>query len=171
MPQQKIDKTMSERQRRIFDFIKSNQTGVLASVDPNGDPHATVIYHTIDKHDFSISFLTKDHTKKYDNIIRNNHVVLVIYDASTQTVAQVIGKAKEIKNHDEINKIAASINAASLAETKYDVVPIAKLKAGNYTAFRIQPVQIRMAIYSQPRSGDYQDLFETVESFELKTDY
>jgi general stress protein 26 len=168
---QQVNKTMSERQKRIYDFISSNQTGVLASVDPNGDPNATVIYHTIDKHDFGISFLTKDRTKKYDNLTRKNHVVLVIFDASTQTVAQIFGKAKEIKDHAEINKIAKSINAASLAATKYDPVPIAKLAAGNYTAFKIQPDQIRMAIYSKPKSGDYQNLFETIESFELKTDY
>lgn len=157
---------LGERQQRIFDFINSNRAGVIASVDADNQPHASVIYHVMDKTNFRISFLTKTGTKKYDNLIRNNHVVLVIFDPKTQTVAQVIGKVFETTDPDEINAIAETISETSLATSNNDVPPIAKLDAGDYTAFKLIPDQIRMASYSQPQSGDYDRIFESIESFE-----
>lgn len=162
---------MNTRQQRIFDFLTEHKAGVLASVDPNGEPHAAVIYHTVDADDFSLSFLTKTRTKKYDNLIRNNHVVYIVFDSTTQTVAKVVGKAKEIKDHNYINQTAQAISEASLETAKSSIVPITKLEAGDYVAFRIKPDQIRMATYSDPKTGDYKELFETLETFELKTNY
>ena len=162
---------MNTRQQRIYDFLSTNKAGVLASVDPDGGPHAAVVYYTIDQSDFSISFLTKTETKKYDNLIRHNHVVFVVFDQATQTVAQIFGNAIEIKDHLEVNKIAQAVSDVSLETTNNSIIPIAKLEAGDYTAFKIEPNQIRMAIYSHPQSGEYKHLFDTLESFELKTDY
>lgn len=158
---------LSERQRRIYEFLDSNRTGVLATVDPSGEPHATVIYHTVDK-DFNVSFLTKSGTKKYDNLVRNNHVVLVVFDAVSQTVGQVIGKAVEIKDGYDINTVAAAVFMTSLKTSEGGLPPIAKLKAGEYAAFEIVPKQIRMASYARPDSGDYDKIFDSIESFELK---
>lgn len=160
--------TMSDRQRRIYQFIKANPTGVLASVDPNGEPHAAVIYHVIDDRDFGISFLTKKATKKYDNLIHQNRVVLVVFDAARQTVAQVFGKAEEVTKPETINLIANAVNQASLKTSKQGILPIAKLEAGDYAGFRILPTQIRMAVYTQPKSGNGHDAFESIESFELR---
>ncbi|HWB39199.1 MAG TPA: pyridoxamine 5'-phosphate oxidase family protein [Candidatus Saccharimonadales bacterium] len=159
---------LSERQLRIFNFIDHNRAGVLASVDPNGEPHAAVVYHSINKQDFCVSFLTKTGTKKYDNLVRNNHVVLVIFEPLSQTVAQVIGEAHELTNSGEVNDVAATICETSLESSPNGIIPIAKLDAGEYTAFRIEPKQIRMACYARPDSGDYNRIFESIESFELK---
>lgn len=159
---------MTERQRRIFDFIDSNRAGVLASVDSEDMPHATVIYHVINETDFSISFLTKKETRKYSNLIHNKHVMLVIFDATSQTVVQVVGQAHEITDSDTINAIAAAVCDASLQDSPNGIIPIAKLKAGELMAFRIKPEQIRLACYAQPGSGDYDHVFESIESFELE---
>ena len=159
---------LTERQQRIFDFINSTRTGVLASVDPNGEPHATVMYHSISKKDFSVSFLTKKGTKKYDNLMRHAHVVLVVYEPSNQTVAQIIGKAEEVTDAHEINDIASTIFKTSMEASGGKTIPVVKLEAGDYAAFRIAPVQIRMACYEQPGSGGYSHIFESIESFELK---
>ena len=43
----------SETNLRIYDFLKSQPTGVLALVDPDGNPHATVVYFSIDD-DFNV---------------------------------------------------------------------------------------------------------------------
>lgn len=159
---------MTERQQRIFDYLNGNPAGVLATVDPNGEPHATVIYHHIYEDDFSISFLTKRGTKKYDNLIRKNHVVLVVFDMFTQTVAQVFGEAQEVTDPEKINLIFRQTNQASLKTSDGGIPPIAKLNAGEFAAFMIEPVQIRMACYARPDSGDYSHVFESLESFELK---
>lgn len=38
------------------------------------------------------------------------------------------------------------------------IPPITKLSAGDLTAFRLQPVQIRMAVYERPDPGRYDEL-------------
>lgn len=169
--QKEKEDTMTDRQQRIFDFISHHPSGVLASVDPNGEPHAAVIYHTISDEDFSVSFLTKSGTKKYDNLVRNNHVILVVFDPVSQTVAQVIGEAHELTSNDEINDVAALVSKASLETSPNRVIPIAKLDAGEYVAFRIDPKQIRMASYGRSDTAGSTGIFESIESFELLTDH
>jgi hypothetical protein len=156
---------LSERRQRIFDFLFSTSIGVLSSTDPDGDPHGAVIYFTITR-DFVISFLTKAETKKYDNIVHHNHVMLTVFDASTQTTVQVTGIAKEIKSGVTINGIAGRVLGTSLKTSNAGLPPLNKLQAGSYVAFEIEPIQIRMAEYAHADPGGYNELFETVESFE-----
>lgn len=163
----KEGKPMTERQQRIYDFLNSVHVGVLATVDPNGEPHGAVIYHCIDPA-FTMSFLTKTGTKKYDNLVRHNHTMLVVFEPVSQTVVQVTGKAVEIKNTDEINRVAEAVFEVSSKTSEGGISPITKLAAGEYAAFKIEPVQIRMASYIRPDPGDYAQLFESIESFELK---
>jgi uncharacterized protein YhbP (UPF0306 family) len=166
---QETNAKLTERKKRIYNFINKTSVGVLASVDPNGEPHASVIYHCINKNDFTISFLTKKNTKKYDNLTHKNHVILVIFDLQTQTVAQVFGRTREVTDPDDINSIATLINKVSVKISKNTILPIAKLEAGEFAAFTISPFQIRMACYVQPHSGDYSPTFDSIESFELNS--
>lgn len=159
----------TERQHRIYNFLQKNRIGVLATVDPNGDPHGATIYFAIDKH-FNISFLTKSRTKKYDNLKRNNHIMLVVSDAATQTIAQVIGKAIQLNEADEINAVAANVFLASIQTSDSGIPPVAKLNNGDYAAFRIEADQIRLASYSPPESDSINNIFESIESFELIDD-
>lgn len=157
---------LSERQRRIWNFLNKVRVGVLTSVDPNGNPHGSVIYYTLNNN-FNISFLTKTETKKSDNLIRNNHVMLVVFDPVSQGVVQVTGKTMPVSDNYEINRIAAAVYETSLRDSEGGVPPIAKLEAGDFVAFQIIPYQIRMALYARPDSGGYDKIFESIESFEF----
>jgi uncharacterized pyridoxamine 5'-phosphate oxidase family protein len=159
--------TLSERQRRILHFLDTTRVGVLTSVDPNGNPHGSVVYFAASE-GFALSFITKQNTKKADNILKNNHVMLVVFDPSSQTVAQVTGKAVKVANKQGVNAIAAAIFMTSISDSKH-LPPIAAIDAGDFVAFRIEPDQIRMATYGAPESGDHRQIFESIESFELKT--
>jgi general stress protein 26 len=156
----------TERQRRIHDFLNKNHVGVLATVDPNGDPHGAVVYHTIDK-GFDISFLTKTGTKKYDNLVRDNHVVLVVFEPTSQAVVTVTGKAYEVVRDSDIEVVATEIYEDNFRDKKNGVPPISKLQAGDCAAFDIIPDQIKMAEYADSGVGDYEKIFESIESFEL----
>ena len=158
---------LTERQRRIHDFLSSNPVGVLSSVTPDNNPHGVVIYFSLD-HDFNIFFVTKSYTHKYDNLKHHDHVMLTVFEPVSQTTAQVIGNASEITDPTTLNGIAAAILGSSLKTSIAGLPPISKLEAGPYVAFQIKPVQIRMAVYARPDPGDYSHLFESLESFELE---
>lgn len=154
------------RQQRIFNFLNERYTGVLSSVTPDSNPHGAVVYYAID-HDFNIHILTKTGTRKYDNLVHSDHAVLTVYNAETQTTVQVAGRAVERSGLGNINQVAGAI-FSKLGVDKEGLPPIVKLQAGAFTTFQIEPVQIRMALYARPISGSYEDLFESIESFELK---
>jgi hypothetical protein len=161
---------MPERNKRIFNFLHDNPVGVLSSVTRDGNPHGAVIYFKTEE-DFTISLLIKSLTRKYDNITHNNHVMLTVYEPKTQTTVQVTGVAHERKDTHANNDLAVAIIKASLKMSGTDILPVAKLRAGQYVVLAIVPVQIRMAVYARSGSGGYEDMFESIESFDLHDEY
>jgi len=151
----------SESNKGIYDFLKSHPIGVLATVDPNHNPHAVVIYFSVDE-EFMITFITKRGTKKSDNIERANHVMLVAYEASSQTTAQITGLAEEIVDAVAAKKAFKNMLQAAEQTSESGDPPITKLYAGQYIAYRIKPIQIRMAVFIRPDPGGY-DMYETIE--------
>lgn len=156
----------SDRKRRIYDFLQQNSVGVLATVSLQGDPHGTVIYYIIDRH-FEVSFLTRSETQKYENLKYNHHVMLTVFDTFTQTTVQLAGIAEELTDSTDINAVAGAVLGASLKSNSVGLQPITKLDAGEYVAFRITPIQARMAVYARPDGGSVEDMIESVESFDL----
>lgn len=151
----------AESKARVYDFLKKHPIGVLATVGPDCDPHAAAIYFNIGR-DFTVSFVSKHDTKKHDNIRHNDHVMLLVYEAYSQTTAQIKGMAEEIDDDSEGREIFRHMLRTAEATSNSQMPPISKLYAGHYTAYKIKPVQVRMATFSQPGKGGY-DMFETID--------
>lgn len=147
-------------QAEAYDFLAKHKVGVLATVDPNGEPHAAAIYYFIDK-DFTVSFVTKTGTKKADNLQHNNHAVLLVYDAESQTTVQVTGVVTEVTDLLKVNEIFTQAIYASIDTAKATVPPLAKLNEGDYVGYRLAPKQVHMAVFGHSKPGDYSDLFKT----------
>jgi hypothetical protein len=155
----------TDKNRRILHFLKQHKVGSLATVDPDGLPQVSVIYYGVDD-DFVITFLTKTGTKKHDNLSHNVHATLLVYDEVNQITAQVMGRAHEMpaKSQDAfVNTLKASMETSEAG-----IPPISKLIAGDYVAYQLKPIQIRMAVFSRPDPGDYTEVFETIEEYELE---
>lgn len=151
-----------KRYKDAHAFLKKFPVGVLATVDPNDEPHAAVIYFAVDS-SMNIFFLTKTGTKKADNLHHKPHVMLVSYEAATQTTVQITGEVTPIENEAEKNAIFGKIMDASYHLSGTNVAPISKLKEGEYIAFQLTPKQIRMAQYGRAKGGEYDDIFKTTE--------
>lgn len=157
---------LPERQRRIYAYLKDNPVAVLSTCDPNTGPHGTVIYFDV-KPNLDIHFLTRVQTQKHENLLHDDRVMLTVYEPISQTTAQVSGRAVEIRDDYEINGIAGTILARSLKLSGGGLLPITKLRAGPYTAYKVEPSQVRMAMYANAEPGDYEALFDSIESYEL----
>lgn len=161
-----VPPTYTDRQQRIHDFLSRNTIGVLSTVDSEGNPHGVTIYYATSP-TFDVAFLTRVGTQKHRDIKHDNRVMLTVFEPATQTTLQVKGHAEEITDHYEINGLAGSILGASL-RTGNGNLPITKLHAGPYTGYAIRPTQIRMAVYSRPDASNYENIFDSIESFELE---
>jgi len=144
----------------IRDFLKDHRSGVLATSDKNGNPHAAAIYFSADD-EYNLLLATKTETQKYKNIMENNHVAFVCYDEASQTTVQISGHAEKVENPDEKQIAMNAMYRFSEATSKVELPPIEKLYAGDYVVLKLIPQVIKMAIFLRPDS-EGEDMYETI---------
>lgn len=154
--------TLTDRNKRILEFLRSRRLGVLSTVDVAGKPHASVIYFDVDG-SFIITFLTKARTEKTQNLKRMPYAQLTVFDEYSQTTVQIEGDVAELTDSKTVNRVFRNTLQASLSTSDTGIPPIAKLNAGNFIAFELRPQDVRMAVYSRPDHGDYERIFETAD--------
>ncbi|MDB5182633.1 MAG: Rv1155 class probable F420-dependent [Candidatus Saccharibacteria bacterium] len=131
---------------KIFDFLDSHPVGVLATVDETGAPDASTIFFSCTK-DLRITFTTKRDTRKHENISRHSKVILVAYDAESQTAVQVRGRAHEETDEAVAQAIYHGTLRAARQTGEDNVPPIAKIAAGPYVAYFINIETVSLAEY------------------------
>lgn len=132
--------------RKIMDFLDSHPVAVLATIDNTGNPSASPIYFAVSS-DLVITFTTKIDTNKHKNITRHSQVMLAVYDAESQTAVQISGPAVEEKDPETAQKIYHGTLQATKQTGEDNVPPIAKIAAGPYIAYSINPDNIWMSEY------------------------
>lgn len=152
----------STKNIRMLNFLNDHKSGVLATVSLDSMPHASVIYYHIDN-SFAVTFLSKARTQKSEDIKQNSHALLVVYDEVSQTTVQVQGVVTEMTDSKEVTHVFRNTLRSSLNSSEAGIPPIAKLNAGQYVAYKLQPSEIRMAVYARPDYGDYERIFEIME--------
>lgn len=156
----KIESTSSDQTEDLVRiFLENQRSGVLATADTTGNPHAAVIYYLFDN--FSILFTTKRETQKYKNLEENNQAALVVFDEATQTTAQIFGHVEFVTDEKIREKVLDNMNGASLERSVENVAPADKLEAGEFAIVRINPTVINLAEYGFAKPGD-ENLFEKI---------
>ncbi len=152
--------TSSQTEHVIRHFLDENYSGVLATADAAGNPHAAAIYY-YPQQDFTILFATKSETQKYRNIQENKQVAFVVYDEKSQTTIQVFGRVEIVDDPEVRREAIDNMVVLSIKISKRILPPVEKLIAGDDIVLRLVPRVIKMAVYARPDSeGD--DLYETL---------
>lgn len=157
----KIQSTSSDQSEQLIRIFLTNQrSGVLATADRNGNPHAATVYYKLDD-DLTVLFGTRSETQKFKNLEENKQAAFVVYDEPTQTTVQIIGHAEFVDDEATREQILQNMKSSSIERSVENLAPVEKLNAGDYKIVRIIPMVIRLAEYSvaQPRSDD---IFETI---------
>lgn len=158
---QKIQSTSPESEDIIRDFLHAHYSGVLATVDTEGNPHAATVYFTVDD-DFFITFATKTETQKYKNMENNNHVAFVCSNEEVQTAVQITGQVEKVTDPKEHQAMLNSMYRFSEMMSKVELPPIEKLFAGDYVTMKITPQFIKMGIFMRPDAESNEELYETI---------
>lgn len=156
-----IQSTSSDQSEKLIRIFLTNQrSGVLATADRNGNPHAATVYYTLDD-DLTVLFGTRSETQKFKNLEENKQAAFVVYDEPTQTTVQITGRVEFVEDKATREHILATMQSSSVERSIENTPPVAKLNAGDYKIVRIIPMVIRLAEYSvaEPGSGD---IFETI---------
>jgi len=161
VPDQIQSASSPESEQLIREFLQSHHSGVLATSDMSGNPHAAVVYFSLDD-SFNLIFATKTETQKYKNIEQNKQVAFVCYDEQSQTTVDIRGHAEATDNPDLRTQALNNMFASSATVSQRELPPAEKLFAGEYVAVRIVPQVIRMAVYARPDAESNDELFETI---------
>lgn len=165
MNQTTLPKTNGSVAQRAKKFLMTHTSGVLATTCPDGTPHASVVYYTLDNG--AITFITKTHTQKSENLQHDGRADFVVYDEKSQTVVQLTGRAQTIKDSTRSSQVFRNALKASLHTAGSAIPPISKLPAGDYVAYQLRPNKARIVTYNQRGSNQPSGLFE---SFSLRKD-
>ena len=145
------DELNQNQKQDIKEFLDTHPVGVLATVSAEKTPDASTVYFSSDDN-LTIAFTTKRDTLKHANIELHPTVALAVYDAASQTTLQITGAAKEVRDEADAQEIYRR-TVHSAQQTGSDTVPpIAKISAGPYVAYRVEPESIIFTHYGHGNS-------------------
>jgi general stress protein 26 len=154
--------SLPETKQAVYDFLQSHPIGALATVDLENNPHVTVVYFSVNE-DFSVTFVTKEDTKKHSNLQHNNNAMLVCFEAVSQTTVQIAGEVTDISEEFEAQQAIKNTLDAAIKTSEENLPPIMKLDAGYFVTYKLVPSHIRMAVFSMSGPGGYKNTFETIK--------
>ncbi|HSX00476.1 MAG TPA: pyridoxamine 5'-phosphate oxidase family protein [Patescibacteria group bacterium] len=79
-------------------YIDHNPLMILGTIDPQGVPHGAVVYACADNRHPIVYFITKQATKKYQNLQVHHQVSLTIVNPTENSTLQANGDAFDVKN-------------------------------------------------------------------------
>lgn len=126
-------------------FLENNKTAVLATVDREGAPGASVIYYLLEGQ--SIYYVTKTSTAKYSNILTNPNVALCIYDEQSRATAEITGSVFEVKDEAEQVKILNQIAKVRRDGEESWVPPVVQVSEGKLAVMRVEVSSVKFSDY------------------------
>lgn len=127
-------------------LLKSRTAGVLATVSPEGTPHARTIYYSSDDN-FEIFFMTLTNTRKADDVRNEKQVAFVVSDEEGPKTIQVEGIITELTDTAVIDPIIVDLLNTFMTNGE-PTAPIAHLHASPVSYFKITPTWVRYGDFS-----------------------
>jgi len=168
MPAKKSAKKFDAR-KGVIAYLQSQLTAVVSTVSPDGRPQASTVFYWInDFHgdDFSFFFVTRRHTRKFENLMSNKKVAFVVGTEFAPSTVQVEGEAElldvgdQLKDMLELQKRLRTKPALArlLGGEFFPRNPISKL-GKNHALFKVRPTWIRWMRHDRAKSDiTYHDI-------------
>ncbi len=125
----------------IYQFLQQHKLAVIATTTPTGQPEAAVIGIAVTE-ELEVVFDTLNSSRKYQNIVQNPKVALVIgWDA--ETTVQLEGEAVELNGPE----------AEKYKEAYFAVYPDGRERAANWPGlvhFVVKPKWVRYSEFGEP---------------------
>jgi len=135
-----IDK--DQQKTKLQEFLRMHPVATLATVSVENKAHAAAIYFFIDE-DLNFFFITKEDTKKYKDLSKNQHVALVITDSDALSTVQAEGNASVINDAEGVAKVVTNLQSIQFGEHGEKTPPIAHVEAGGFRVIKVTPIHLR----------------------------
>ena len=140
----------------ITSFMKAHTRAVIATIDAANQPSTSVIFYIVDDND-ELFFITKSHTKKYQNIKINNCSAITVVDKDKPIAVNATGIVEEITDEATKDTIMQKVFKLSYSELQ-DYAPIIKLHKGSFSVLKFIPKEAIMTDFTKPMGEAKEDL-------------
>ncbi|MEN9881133.1 MAG: hypothetical protein RLZZ308_316 [Candidatus Parcubacteria bacterium] len=126
--------------------------GVLSTVNRDGNPESASMYYVYDD-ELAIYFVTREGSRKYNNIIHNPHVCFVVTRTSPAHTVQLEGVAHEVADAHEEQEFFGRL--ISLAVDGNFVPPVSQREEeGRIVFVKMKTQWARFGNFETATSGD-----------------
>jgi general stress protein 26 len=137
----------------IQTYIDHNPIATFGTINADGSPYGAVVYICADSRRPLVYFITKQATRKYENLIERNQVSLTVVNPSEGSTLQASGRAFEVQDPATIDMVMKKIAREHVSALEW-LPPIAKLRAGAYVIIGIDLTYARLAQFNGMVIGD-----------------
>ncbi len=130
---------------KITSYIERNPAAVLGTSGADG-PHGAVVFVIPASHG-TVCFVTKNETKKYQNIMEQPLVSLTIFNEHESTTLQATGKAYLADNSTGLKEIVMDKITKGHAMMSDWLPPVTKIEEGEYVIIGIELNHARLTDY------------------------
>lgn len=146
-----MDTDQDKVRKDALAFLLRHKTGVLATVSPTGDAHASMVYYTADE-EFNVYFLTLSSTRKYAGLSAHPQVAFTVANPDVPQTLQLEGIAMDI-TLDKDAPAKKDELVAVLNSNNWFYGPITKLDPAEVVVVWVRPTWVRWADYAFEEAG------------------
>lgn len=139
-------------------FLKNHDSGIVATSNLRGEPHASLANYLIDDH-LHIYFMAREGAHKYKNITVNPPTCLVVCSDLFINTVEVKGLAYKAEDGARTNDMLGKL-AAVIRQKNPGPLPILHYPGSEIFLFRLEPRTLIYAdFYTSPnKEGEYFEL-------------
>lgn len=151
---------ISQIKKEATEFMLANKLGVLATVTEEKSPECATMHIFFDEKDWSIYFVTRPKTRKYENLMKNKNIALVVGTEMGHRTLQIEGVAEVLDDKDSYSFVDRS-NVHEAIEYMYssNKDPFFKTEGLEFKVFKIHVSWARF-MYFDPKLK--KEVFEQV---------
>lgn len=121
--------------QKTQDFLKAHQGAVISTVSPEGKPQASFVYYVLDK-DLNFYFITKNKTRKAENLMKNTSVAIVVNNESKMETLQMEGTV-QLVDDAKLNFDIVNLWLEKNVTIKEGWPPLFKMDKGSIIVFKV----------------------------------
>ncbi|MBU0750192.1 pyridoxamine 5'-phosphate oxidase family protein [Patescibacteria group bacterium] len=144
--------TLEQKTEAALAFLQSHRSGVLATLSPEGAPHARLLYFSADK-DFNIHFLTLSTTRKVKDIETDPRAAFVVAAEDVPQTLQIQGVLEDRTDTAVNDPIVNHLFDNLKSNTTY-FAPLTRFDPGKVFFYRLKPTSVRWGDFTHGHSTD-----------------
>ncbi len=134
-------------QDEAWQFLQSHEVGVLSTIERTGSLTNAVIYYTT--HDGYLYFMTKEDSRKADNILGNQHIAFVVFDEAKLQTVQMQGIVEQVEDDSLKMQILRAMMHPRTYKDGSHKPPILRMSNAGIETYRIIPTRYNFTDYSR----------------------